>query len=359
MTMLDRYIIGETLRPLAMALLAFVTLLTGHMLFRVVEMIVEHGVPLPSVLHFVALQVPGAAVMALPMSLLMAACLAVNRLAADHEVTAIRAGGVSLVRTLAPIWALGIAATIAAFAINEGLVPQCRTEAERLVREMVLRRQSLAFEPGRFTTTGEGIFFYVGERGERGERGELLDVMIFQQQGADSPLLIAAKRAVFQDDHLYPISPRTYFLDRAQGPTVVASGSVDVDLRQVSRVAASTPGSYGISEMPMGELLDARSRAEVEAAGAGRSYSVELHSRLALVASCLVFAILAGPVTLRFARGQSLVGVMATLIIAFGYFLVMLWMRTLGEAGTLPVVVAAWGQNVALTVIGLVLLRRL
>ncbi len=44
MTILDRYIIGETLRPLAMALLAFVTLLTGHMLFRVVEMIVEHGV---------------------------------------------------------------------------------------------------------------------------------------------------------------------------------------------------------------------------------------------------------------------------------------------------------------------------
>ena len=356
MTMLDRYIIGETLRPLAMALLAFVTLLTGHMLFRVVEMIVEHGVPLPSVLHFVALQVPGAAVMALPMSLLMAACLAVNRLAADHEVTAIRAGGVSLVRTLAPIWALGIAATIAAFAINEGLVPQCRTEAERLVREMVLRRQSLAFEPGRFTTTGEGIYFYVGERGER---GELLDVMIFQQQGADSPLLIAARRAVFRDDHLYPLSPRTYFFDRTQGPTVIASGSVDVDLRQVSRAAASTPGSYGISEMPMGELLAARDRAEVEAAGAGRSYSVELHSRLALVASCLVFAILAGPVTLRFARGQSLVGVMATLIIAFGYFLVMLWMRTLGEAGTLPVVVAAWGQNVALAVIGLVWLRRL
>lgn len=356
MTILDRYIIGETLRPLAVALLAFVTLLTGHMLFRVVEMIVEHGVPLPSVLHFVALQVPGAAVMALPISLLMAACLAVNRLAADHEVTAIRAGGISLARTLAPIWLLGIAATIAAFAINEGLVPQCRTEAERLVREMVLRRQSLAFEPGRFTTTGEGIYFYVGERGER---GELRDVMIFQQQGADSPLLIAAERAVFQDDHLYPINPRTYFFDRTQGPTVITSGSVDVDLRQVSRAAASTPGSYGISEMPMGELLAARDRAEVEATGAGRSYSVEIHSRLALVASCLVFAILAGPVTLRFARGQSLVGVMATLIIAFGYFLVMLWMRTLGEAGTLPVVVAAWGQNVALAAVGLVWLRRL
>ncbi len=350
MTILDRYIIGETLRPFFVALAAFVTLLTGHMLFRVVEVIVEHGVPLPSVLRFVALQVPGAAVMALPMATLMGGCLAVNRLASDQEVTAMRAGGASLTRAMLPIWLLGVVATLATFAINEGLVPYTRTEAERLVREMVLRRQALAFEPGQFTDTGEGIHFYVGDRDDA---GQLRDVLIFQRQGADSPLLITAERAIFQGDHLYPVNARTYYVDREQGATMVASGSVDIDLRQVARAAASAPGSYGISEMSLSELVDKRAQVRGEVPGAGRSYTVEIHSRLALVASCLVFAILAGPITLRFARGQSLVGVMATLIIAFGYFLVMLWLRTIGEAGTAPPVVAAWAQNVVLAGIGI------
>lgn len=356
MRILDRYITGEVLRPFFVALGAFVTLLTGHMLFQVVEVIVEHGVPLPSVLRFVVLQVPGAAVMALPMSMLMGACLAVNRLAADGEITAMRAGGASLVRAMAPIWVLGVFATVATFAVNEGLVPQSRAEAERLVREMVLRRQSLAFEPGRFSDTGEGVHFYVGGRGPR--RGELSDVLIFSQQGAQYPLLIAAPSAVFEGEHLYPVRARTYSFDREQGLTVVASEGVDVDLRQVARAAAATH-SYGVSDMPMGELLAERARSEAQAPGSGRSYSVELHSRLSMVASCLVFALLAGPVTLRFARGQSLVGVMLALVIAFAYFLVMLWTRTMGEVGTLPVVLAAWIQDAVLAAIALVGLWRL
>lgn len=356
MSILDRYIIGEVLRPFFVALGAFVILLTGHMLFQVVEVIVEHGVPLPSVLRFVALQVPGAAVMALPMSMLLGACLAVNRLASDQELTAMRAGGASLVRAMLPIWVLGVFATVATFAVNEGLVPRSKAEAERLVREMVLRRQSLAFEPGRFTDTGEGVHFYVGDRGPR--PGELSDVLIFHQQGGGFPLLITARSAVFEGEHLYPVRARSYHLDREQGLTVVASGGVDIDLRQVARAASST-GSYGVGDMPMRELLEQRAQAEQQAPGAGRSYSVELHSRLSMVASCLVFALLAGPVTLRFARGQSLVGVMLALVIVFGYFLVMLWTRTMGEVGTLPVAVAAWLQDGVLAVVALVGLWRL
>ena len=356
MRIVDRYVFSEALGPFLVALGAFIVLITGHMLFQVVEVIVEHGVPLPSVLRFVVLQVPGAAVMALPMSMLMGACLAVNRLASDQEITAMRAGGASLMRAMLPIWLVGVVATLATFAVNEGLVPRCRAEAERLVREMVLRRQSLAFEPGRFTDTGEGIHFYVGGRGPR--RGELSDVLIFHQQGGGFPLLITADRAVFRGDHLYPVRPRTYVFDPEQGLSVLASGGADVNLSQVARAASST-GSYGISNLPLGELLAQRAQSERDAPGAGRSYSVELHSRLAMVASCLIFALLAGPVTLRFAAGQSLVGVMLALIIAFGYFLVMLWTRTMGEAGTLPVVLAAWTQNAVLAAIALIGLWRL
>jgi len=346
MRIVDRYILGEAFRPFAVALLAFVVLITGHMLFTVVEVIVEHGVPLPSVLRFVALQVPSAAVMALPVSVLMGCSLAANRLASDHEIVGMRAGGISLARVLAPMWLLGLLATIATFAVSEGAVPWSRRGAELLVRDMVLRRQSLAFEPGRFTDTGQGITIYVGERSP--VRGELRDVMVFQSQWGEYPLAFTAPDAVFRGDRLYPVGARFYFFD-GTGLTTLRSAGVEVDLRQVGSAAAGGPaGPTGMAEMSLRELTAEYERAEETSAGSGRSYALEAHARLAMAVSCLVFAMLAGPVTLRFARGQSLVGIMAALIITFGYFLVMIWTRALGEGGALPVPVAAWVQNAVL-----------
>lgn len=346
MRIADRYVLSEAVGPFVVALAAFIVLITGHMLFQVVEVIVEHGVPLPSVLRFVALQVPHATVMALPVATLMGCSLAVNRLSSDHEIVAMRSGGLSFARMMAPMWALGLIASLGTLAMSEEAVPWSRAQAERLIREMVLRRQSLAFEPGRFTDTGQGLEIYVGERDT--EESELLDVMIFMTQRNDYPMLFSAQRAVFRGERLYPVSPNLYFFD-GQSLTTLRSAGVEVDLRQVGAGAAGgLPGRLGMGEMTIRELTEEYETREEQAEGSGRSYALEIHSRLAMAASCLVFAALAGPVTLRFARGQSLVGVMAAMIITFGYFLVMIWTRQLGEGGALPVPVAAWAQNVVL-----------
>ncbi len=355
MRIVDRYILSEALRPFLMALLAFIVLITGHMLFRVVEVIVQHGVPLPSVLRFVALQVPNATVMALPVSVLLACSLAVNRLASDNEFAAIRAGGVGYARVVLPLWLLGLLAAGVCLGLIENVVPWSRAQADQLVRDMVLRRQSLAFQPGKFTDTGQGIHLYVGARSP--ERGELGDLLIFQAQPVGFPILFTADRAVFHGDKLYPMGTRFFMVNEKGEMTWGRAGSVDIDLRHLAQAATGLPGSTGIAEMPLAELIRERNKREQISPGAGRSYAVELHSRLALVASCLIFAMLAGPVTLRFARGQSLVGILATMIIVFAYYLIMIWTRTLGEAGALPPAVAAWGQNVLLAILAVLGIR--
>ncbi|MFO8079822.1 MAG: LptF/LptG family permease [Armatimonadota bacterium] len=357
MRIADRYVLTEALGPFLVALGAFVILITGHMLFQVVEVIVEHGVPLPSVLRFVALQVPHALVMALPVSVLMGCSLAVNRLASDHEIVSMRAGGMSFARMMAPMWGLGVVATLATLAVSEAAVPWSRAEAESLIREMVLRRQSLAFEPGQFTDTGQGLHIYVGDR-VAGEQ-ELRDVLIFMMQRNDYPLLFAADRAVFRGERLYPLSPKLLFFD-GESVTTLRSAGVEVDLRQVATGAAGgISGPLGMGEMTIRDLRAEYEMREEQAAGAGRSWALEMHSRLAMAVSCLVFAALAGPVTLRFARGQSLVGVMVAMVVTFGYFLVMIWTRQLGEAGALPVAVAAWAENVILIAAAALGLHRL
>ena len=287
----------------------------------------------------------------------LACSLAVNRLASDNEFAAIRAGGVGYARVVLPLWLLGLLAAGACLGLIENVVPWSRAQAEQLVREMVLRRQSLAFEPGKFTDTGQGIHIYVGARSP--ERGELGDLLIFQAQPADFPMLFTADSAVFHGDRLYPLDTRVFIVNEKGEITWGRAGSVDIDLRQVAQAASGLRGSTGIAEMPLGQLIQEGKEREQLGPGVGRSYAVELHSRLALVASCLVFAVLAGPVTLRFARGQSLVGILATMIIVFAYYLIMIWTRTLGEAGALPPALAAWAQNALLVMVAVLGIRRL
>ena len=57
MLRVDRYLLSEMLKPFLVGLATFTVMITGHMLFTVVDQVVEHGVGAPSILSFMALGV--------------------------------------------------------------------------------------------------------------------------------------------------------------------------------------------------------------------------------------------------------------------------------------------------------------
>jgi lipopolysaccharide export LptBFGC system permease protein LptF len=148
-------------------------------------------------------------------------------------------------------------------------------------------------------------------------------------------------------------APRFYTLETNGALTWGDSESIDIDLTQVGSSASSY--SEGLQDASLSEL---RQKWQFSAANdhspiLSRPYAMEYHSRLAMAFACVVFALLAGPVTLRFGRGQSLVGVLLTILVIFVFYVIMLWMRMLGNSGRLPVLVAAWGENAALIALAL------
>ena len=111
--------------------------------------------------------------------------------------------------------------------------------------------------------------------------------------------------------------------------------------------------SQGLGDLTLAELRERWRQTGPTSPEFARPVAMEFHSRLAMAFACLVFALLAGPVTLRFGRGQSLVGVLATILVIFVFYVVMLWMRMLGNNGRLPVLVACWGENAALLLLAI------
>ncbi len=347
MKIVDRYILKEILGPFAVGILTFVVLITGHILFTVVQVIVEHGVSLPSVAKFLMLQVPRATVLALPISTLLACSLGLNRLASENELTAFRSGGTSLLRLVVPALVLGAGASVLGLMFSEYLVPWADREAEQMLHQIILSQRSLAFRPGKFTSTGSDLHFFVQDVDTR--RDQLKGVHVFRVQPRDFPLIFKADQASFTAHGLETTEAYFYHLDKQGNLTWGPAQSVSIDLQEALTMS---PGQVEtLQNMKISQLLAQARRLEKQHPGQGRRYMVELHWRLALAASCLVFALLAAPIALRFGEGQSLVGVLMTLIIAFVYYVLMLWLRMLGEGGSLPAALSGWLQNGAIVII--------
>lgn len=347
MRTVDRYLLSEMVWPFVGGLLTFMVLITGHMLFLAIEVIVDHHVPLSGVLRYIGYQLPGAAVMALPVASLLASALALNRLAADHEIVALRAGGVSPWRMMVPALLVGLVATAAGTWLTGDLAPRARRAADSLLRDLVLQQKALAFRPQRFVDTGRGLQFYAETVDNAHNTVGNLYAFLVQPQSA--PLLYWTDRAQFGETTLEAAQSRAYLLTTAGNLTTLEGDGLTIDLTQMpsgARVPVQELGGQTLAE------LWARAKPQ---AGTGlpgdRTAWLELHCRLALAAACLVFALLAGPVALRFGRGQSLVGVLATILVVFVYYVIMLWLRMLGNAGVLPLPVAAYGQDVVLLVL--------
>lgn len=347
MTLLDRYLLREMIPVFLLAMGTFVVLLVGHMLYTVVEVVVERHVPLPSVARFLALRVPQAASMALPVSALLAAALCFNRLAGDRELVSMRAAGVSFLRLMVPAALLGLLAAAAVFVLNEQVAPRCEESSRRLLVETISQRRSLAFQAGRFLQLSATAWALPTDVDPVRER--LKQVRVFMLRGEEPPMLLSADEAVFGDKELLVRGGTALVPEWSGDITWGTVGDVHISLQPE---AFTLPGDAGLTrEMALGELWRQWQQTRQQSPPQAMQYSLELHSRLALAGAALVFALLAGPLAIAVGRGQNLSGIALSLGVVFIYYLVMLWTRLLGERGLLPPFAAAWSPNACLLVL--------
>jgi LPS export ABC transporter permease LptF len=332
MKLVDRYLLREMAWPFVGGLLAFVVMITGHMLFQAVEVMVEHRVALADVLRYLAYQVPTATVLALPVSTLLAVGLGTNRLAADSELLAMRVAGLTRRRMLLPGFCIGLAATGAALALHGNVVPWAEAKSEMLIRTIAFGQQAILVRPNEFINPGHGVVFYVHSTDPA--TGELRDVRVFYEQPDGFPMLIVARRAWFEDRLLSVGRSLIYTLSPKGEPTMADSSRSSIDLAEIRQAARGDANR--LQAMTFGELRMQAERVREQGLAGQSQYSVELHSRLAFALSCLVFAILAVPIVNAVGHTQSLVGLLATLLIIFVYYVLMLWVRMFADQAVIP-----------------------
>src|SRR5262245_44780893 len=109
MRILDRYLLREFLLYLALGLLGFIVIFIVVDLIEKMDVFLDHRAPWVLVAQYFVNLTPDVIVKMLPVALLLATFLALGQLNKFGELTAMRAGGLSLLRILSPVLAVASA----------------------------------------------------------------------------------------------------------------------------------------------------------------------------------------------------------------------------------------------------------
>src|SRR5216117_2060514 len=121
---LSRYILRQHLPPLGYALAALTFAMLVNQIAKQFGNFVGKGLPWTAIVEVFALSIPFIVAMTLPMAVLVAVLYTFSHLAADNEVTAMKASGTSIGRVLAPV--LGGAALMSVISLfwNDQVLPR-------------------------------------------------------------------------------------------------------------------------------------------------------------------------------------------------------------------------------------------
>lgn len=133
-TVLDRYLAGEFLQPVAFACVGLLAIWLATDDFRqLLEILAKWGVSWELTLVLLALQFPKILALHLPVAVFLGTILVFIRLHNDGEIVALRIAGISWQRAIATPLAVGTVASLISFLLNGYVVPLAQTAQNRLL----------------------------------------------------------------------------------------------------------------------------------------------------------------------------------------------------------------------------------
>src|SRR6266540_7382528 len=156
---LSRYILRQHLPPLGYALAALTFAMLVNQIAKQFGNFVGKGLPWTAIFEVFALSIPFIVAMTLPMAVLVAVLYTFSHLAADNEVTAMKASGISVRRLLAPV--IGGATVVALISLfwNDQILPRSNHQLRTLLVDIQRKKPTFQLKEQVINEVVAGQFF--------------------------------------------------------------------------------------------------------------------------------------------------------------------------------------------------------
>ncbi|MFM1943918.1 MAG: hypothetical protein RI897_2900 [Verrucomicrobiota bacterium] len=357
-------------------------LLLGNILKEVLALLMSGQATMGIVFQALLLLIPFVLVFALPMGLLTATLLVFGRLSADQELTAARAGGISLMSLASPVLLLGVAASCLSAWINMDLAPRCRTAYKELFYRVAVERASSFIQADRFITDFDGLVVYIARK----EGNELFDIQIYEngEDGRPRRRVRAERAEILTDTVNVSATLRLYkvhFFDFERNLPAYTEEWDGFELDY--RAQKQRSGRTQISDMSFQELLATLREMEslelvpMPPRGASaedlQAYRqqlkevrsdltmpvrVQIHRQIAFSFACIGFTLVGVPLGVRAHRRETSAGIAMALVLVVVYYAFLILAQSLENQPALGPHLILWIPNFVFQVAGGYLLWR-
>ncbi len=357
---------NELVGPSTLGALVFTFLLVLNLLYRLARLIIVNDVSIGQIGLLLLRSLPNIVVLTIPMGLLFGILVGIGRLAADSELTAMRAAGISLTKLYRPILRLAGLLTVVTAGIYLFVLPRANSAVQLQYLQIAAVSPAKQVQARQFYEEWPGKILYVFDApiDETQWYGVFLTEDLPSGQTKVTTARAGELRLDTDNDRLLLLleQPVTHEVNLEQptryNTTVLESSSQVLEDNFTSKQREKFGFSKDVRSMTVSELLTQYQRAR-SSSQLRRSAEVELHKRVAIPVVCLVFSLLALPLafTVRRAAGRS-----SGFALSVGIIVLYWVLLANGEEGAItgkwPVGLAIWFPNLILTAVGTYLLWR-
>ncbi|MDR3749577.1 MAG: LPS export ABC transporter permease LptF [Acidobacteriota bacterium] len=379
MRILTRYILKEVSSHALLGVALFTFIIFMRDMGRLLELVVRNSAPLPSVVEIFLFTVPTTFTITLPMGVLVGILVGLSRMAADSEVTAMRASGMGVGMFIRAISIFAIAAWTLGMFNSIYLAPKSAIALDHLQERLKSSQASFEIQPRVFYEEFKNTVVYVQDAIPSAGQSLWRGIFLADTSDPASPKVTQAQRGALLSDS--PDKLRFHLEDGTQQELVPkAKDQYSITTFESTEIPIQVPVSADrsprdllpVAELSLRDLLSNAAREQRAALSIVRSdpatssydllkaryYQIEFHRRLALPAACLVLAMVGIPLGLSARKGGKSTGFVLTILLVFVYYFFSLTGVSLARQGRLPPWEGVWVGNMVFFLCGLLLLWR-
>jgi LPS export ABC transporter permease LptF/LPS export ABC transporter permease LptG len=359
MRILTRYTLKEVTAHALIGVAIFTFVLFTRDLGHILELAVRASAPLPSIAQIFFYTLPLALEYTLPMSVLVGILIGLSRLAADSEITAMRASGMGVWTFLRMLSLFVIAAWVLALANGLYVAPRSQAALGRLEDRLKGSQVSFEIQPRVFYEGFPKIVLYVQD--VKSAQGAALWKGVFMADLTDAsdPKITLAKEGIVVSEgpdrlHLHLIDGSSHETDPRDPNHYQISTFQQTDIPiELPSTENKTDESRPATLMETGTLLERSKHTDQVTA---RLCLIEFYRRFALPTACLVLALVGIPLGISSKKSGKSGGFVLTILLVFIYYVISLVGVSLARQGHVAPWLGAWLADFVFLGLGILLL---
>ena len=190
MHILDRYILKNHIGPYMFGLSIITFVFIMDLIFKYLDLFIGKGVKFLVVLEFFVLSLGHMFALIIPMAVMPATLMAFGQLAAENEITAMKANGISLYRMIAPVIVAALLLSLGLVYYNNVLLPESNHRLMNLMIDIGKMKPTLEIKENIVSDVIKGYTILVREKNDK--TGEIKDIQIREKRKGGIPTFIIA-----------------------------------------------------------------------------------------------------------------------------------------------------------------------